>query len=410
MAEPLPSAEPEVAIVFTPEPWVGTLHHFLADHGGARVREIVMDQRLALEDGYDVLVVSHRWPALTRSFIRQVHERHRKVLGVYDGDESTSRVFLANLGVDGVVASNAPMPEFLDAITAITPDRADGFLADAELGILESEAPVEHGLVIAIGGPAGAGRTELACALHQIAGVDTHVLVDADDLAPAIAQRLSLNIEPNLRTAIDAVSFGLGDLNNALQHTAHGMALVGLPNVSAWAQVRASETIDVINELTERYPIVIVDVGPNLEDLDTTPRGRNAVTRAILTRADRVALVVNATPRGIARATNWAADYRTLGATASLHAVLNLAPRDRFRRNECLDELQRTMTVESFHVLPVDTRVERAHWEGTAVPRSPYLRAVRSLAETLLAARPAADTIDLTDADTDEAPLIEATA
>ena len=77
-------SEPEVALVFTAEPWVEELHRHLSDHGGARVRSLVVEQSVALEESYDVLVVSHRWPALTRAFVADVHARGRRVLGVHD--------------------------------------------------------------------------------------------------------------------------------------------------------------------------------------------------------------------------------------------------------------------------------------------------------------------------------------
>ncbi len=67
------------------------------------------------------------------------------------------------------------------------------------------------GRLVTVGGPPGVGRTEiaieLALALGRTAGV---VLVDADDVGPAVAARLDLPIEPNLRTAIDAVEHGRG--------------------------------------------------------------------------------------------------------------------------------------------------------------------------------------------------------
>jgi len=50
------------------------------------------------------------------------------------------------------------------------------------------------------------GRTELAIELALALGRRTSiVLLDADDVAPAVGPRLQLPIEPNLRTAIDAV-------------------------------------------------------------------------------------------------------------------------------------------------------------------------------------------------------------
>jgi len=76
--------EAELALVFSPELWVEELHRHCTDHGGARVRQVVLDPDLALEEQFDVLVVSHRWPALSRGFVDALHERVRRVLGVFD--------------------------------------------------------------------------------------------------------------------------------------------------------------------------------------------------------------------------------------------------------------------------------------------------------------------------------------
>jgi hypothetical protein len=44
----------------------------------ARVRQIVMEPSVALDEEYDTLVVSHRWPALSRPLIAGVHDRGRR--------------------------------------------------------------------------------------------------------------------------------------------------------------------------------------------------------------------------------------------------------------------------------------------------------------------------------------------
>src|SRR5687768_11993016 len=114
--------EPEVALVFSPETWVESIHRYLTDHGGARVRHVLMDPALALEEEYETLVVSHRWPALTPAFVHAIHARRRRLLGVYDRSEPAGREHLASLGADRVIESDAPMAEFLDALVALTPD------------------------------------------------------------------------------------------------------------------------------------------------------------------------------------------------------------------------------------------------------------------------------------------------
>src|SRR5919201_2104965 len=118
-------SEPEVALVFSPEAWVEGLHRHLTDHGGARVRQVIVDPALAFDEDYGTLVVSHRWPGLTRAFVEAIHRRGRRILGVFDADESSGRDFLVALGVDRVLASDASMAEFVDVFTALAPDRSE---------------------------------------------------------------------------------------------------------------------------------------------------------------------------------------------------------------------------------------------------------------------------------------------
>src|SRR5689334_8861139 len=112
-------SEPEIALVFTAEPWVEELHRYLSDHGGARVRSLVVDQSVALEETYDVLVVSHRWPALTQAFVADVHARSRRVLGVVDRSEPAGRPHLAAVDVDAIVDSDAGPEAFVRALVEL---------------------------------------------------------------------------------------------------------------------------------------------------------------------------------------------------------------------------------------------------------------------------------------------------
>ena len=88
-------AEPTVALVFSPEGWVEQLHRHLADHGGARIRQIVVEPSTLRDEEFDVLVVSHRWPTLTPVLVRRVQEAGARVLGVFDRDEPAAREHLA---------------------------------------------------------------------------------------------------------------------------------------------------------------------------------------------------------------------------------------------------------------------------------------------------------------------------
>ena len=112
-------SDPEIALVFTAEPWVEELHRHLSDHGGARVRSLVVEPGVALEETYDVLVVSHRWPALTRAFVADVHARSRRVLGVHDLTEPASLAHLGAVDVDAVIDNDAGPDAFVRAVVEL---------------------------------------------------------------------------------------------------------------------------------------------------------------------------------------------------------------------------------------------------------------------------------------------------
>ena len=77
------------------------------------------------------------------------------------------------------------------------------------------------------------------------------MLIDADEVAPSLAQRLGLPPIPNIRTAIDALFHGAGRLHEALLPVAGGgfELLAGLANPADWPQVRPQEAAEVVAEL-----------------------------------------------------------------------------------------------------------------------------------------------------------------
>jgi hypothetical protein len=370
-------SEPEIALVFTPDPWVEELHRHLTDHGGARVRQVVVEPGVALEEAYDVLVVSHRWPALTRGFVSDVHASGRVVLGVYDREEPSGLDHLEDIGVDRVVTSDAGPAEFVENLVRM---RSRG-----DRSTLELPVPVaRRGHVVAVGGPPGVGRTEIALQLARQLGAP---LVDADDVAPAVAQRIGLPIEPNLRTAIDAVEHGRGTLAASI-HDALGDRLrvvTGLPNPRAWAQVRPGEVVRVVDRLAAESPAVVVDGIGMLEDVGGTARGRYAVARALVLEASVLVGICDGGPVGVARLLAWAVDAKTLAPEAPMIVVVNRAPVARFKRGELYDEIVRTLPPHEVVFVAADRKVTDAAWNGTGVARGRFTRGVAQLGAAVLA-------------------------
>lgn len=383
---------PDVAIVVSPRDWAEALHRFLADHGGARVRARVLDGREALDERYHVLVAEDLTSFLTPRLVAELHRSGRRILGVFDPTEPWGQERLRELGADDTVATTTDPEAVLGVITAL----ALGSMSDldAELATLTTggdaqptpEPDGDEGRLTVVGGPAGGpGGTELAIGLAtELAQLDPTVLVDTDDVAPSIAQRLGLPLHPNLRTAIDIVEHASGDLDDVLVPLDGMRVLPGLSSATDALELRAGEVVDVLTELVRRSEHVVADVGHRLEEA----AGRYAIARNVLAAADQVVAVSAPTPVGLARLLDWIADVRAL-TRAPIHVAFNHVPRGRFKRGELEEELRRTYSPPTVVFVPQDRRVEEAAWSGEPVPRGPFRRAIRPLVDAIGAGTPA---------------------
>jgi MinD-like ATPase involved in chromosome partitioning or flagellar assembly len=359
--------EAEVALVFTPEPWVEDLHRHLSDHGGARVRVVVVEPAVALEEAYDVLLVGHRWPGLTRGLVADVHARGRTVVGVYDREEPASREHLRDVGVDEVVASDEHPSAFVRALDAVR---------EAPAPAPEATPVRRAGQLVVVGGPPGSGRTELAV---QLAREWPALVADCDTAMPAVAARLGLPIEPNLRTAVDAVEHGRGDADASIARGDAGLeAVVGLPNPRAWPPLRPGEVVRVLERLAASRHVVVDGAGA-LGDADGGHEA-HAVARALVAEADVLVAVGTASPVGVARLLAWVADARAIAPDRPLALVVNRAPRGPFTRGELLDEVAATVPGAEVVLVPDDRRVGTAAWRGAVVAAGPFTRSVAHLA------------------------------
>jgi MinD-like ATPase involved in chromosome partitioning or flagellar assembly len=363
------SAEPSVALVFSPETWVEDLHRHLAHHGGARVRQIVVEPSIALDEEYDVLVVSDRWPALTYGFVGAVHARGRALLGVYDPEEPAGKDHLLDLGVDATIAADAQVAEFVKVLRALdgaSPRPTE--LVDVDTSRASTCDDEPAGTVVAVSGARGSGVTEVALGVAVAVAERRRsvLLIDAHEAAPAVAGRLGLGLEPNLRTAVDACAHGLGALDDCVVAVVdRGVvrldAVAGHPSAIAASQVSTQDVLDVVAAARRSHDFVIVD----LEE-------RSPTARAVTGVADAVVGVVHASPVGVVRALEWTVDTVGRATTAPLHLVVNHAPRSRFRQEEIRTEIERTIRPTSLDWCPHDRAVESAAWDGVPVARGAF--------------------------------------
>jgi len=377
--------EPEIALVLSAEAWVDDLHRHCADHGGARVRCLVLDPAVALDEEFDVLVTGERWPALTRPFVDALHERGRRVLVV--GDPERGSDLAARLGVDGLVAASGGTPGIVAAALHLVPTVASARRVTdgrGEGGSPGNDPAPSAAPFVVVGGPWGAGSTEVALALAacSVRRGDRAVVIDADTVTPSVAARLGLPLEPNLCTAVDAAAYGLGAVPGALFDLGDGwpVVLVGVPNRRAGSALSGADVVAVGDVLARRFRPVVVDISAGgLSESDGDVRA------AVLARAGVVVAVGAANPVGVVRLVEWLDGVREIASDASIHLVVNRAPSARARRAELAGELQRDTRIAGLTFVPADPRVDDAAWAAALVERGPFAKAVAAVHRDLTA-------------------------
>ena len=161
--------------------------------------------------------------------------------------------------------------------------------------------------------------------------------------------------------------------------------LTGIPEASEWETVRSHEVVDLVGTASAWFDELIVKVSSLMEDLSRigSRDGRFEVNRSIVGLAGDVVYVAEPTPVGLSRALRWIAQARRLTA-ARLHIVFGGVTTTSFQRGELSDELTRSYLPSSITWLPVDQGRDRAVWNGTAIPRGPFIKTVDRLGATIL--------------------------
>lgn len=392
--------EPELAVVFSPREWADRVVRYITDHGGGRVRLRVVEGRVALEESFDVLVAEDITSFLSPRLVRELKGRGHSVLGVFDPEEPTGKQRLIDTGVDDVIECGAPSEEFVRRITTLMSLQATEPVDDPDprlahvVGTKARQAPEPDPVanrIIAVGGPpGGCGATEIAIELARAARAHgaTTVLVDADDRAPAIAQRLGLPLTPNIRTAAEVLFHDDGALADIVTAMVQGGfdVVPGLGNPADWAQLRPGEAVEVVGELALAVDQLVVNVGPHLEDLmEVGGPDRFGLSRSILRAAGVIVAVATPTPVGVARLLDWLAAAQDIAPRRAAHIIVNKAPDGDYARNEIAAEIRRTYVPASLHFVPFDPKVEAAAWRGELVKPGPFTKAVAHAARPMLA-------------------------
>lgn len=401
----------DVVIAATPREWATRLTEWITDHGEqARLRDhYVFDRTDTLERAYDCLVADAASSLLDPALIDQLHRRQRTVVAVTDPDEPASHDRLRELGVDRVLNACDPPQVMLAAIVEVaTTDRRfheavtdldphgepAGRTADVPP---PPNADVGSALTVITGAIEGVGATEVAIetAARLRARGETAVLVDADLIAPSLAQRLQTPLTANLYAAIDTVVHRLGDLSRVLTLVDRGgfEVLGGVEHPKHWQHLDVDDVLLVLEALRSSHRQIVITVGSQLEAL---PSGRHELARSLLRSADRVLVAAEPSPTGLVRLCRWMVDAAELTEPGRVHVVCNRSDQ-RDARPQVEAELLRTVACAGIHHVPTDRKVTRAHAAGTLAQKGRFTKAVAAIVDDAIPAtngRRAAETTE----------------
>lgn len=390
-----------IGLVYTDREWRRALQTFVRDHVAGVAVRVLRDTRMALEEHMDVLVLDEGSSFLSAHFVEEMRDRNVSVVGVFSAEEPDGhgRRAFARLGVETVFPSTVEPDELLARLRELGPSVAPviGRQVDEILSGVEVAAHASRGVVVVVGGPAGAGATEVAVALAQIASEKAStILVDLDEVSPGIARRLGLALYPHLLVALDELRGGglAGpDFDHRLQNVlarptssrSRPIAfdvIGGLPDPKDWMSIPPDDVVGLLRTLAALREVVVVNVGPQLEDLSRwIPRYE--ASRSAVEAATVVVGVCEASPRGVVRFLDWLVDVKALRSGRSLEAlVVNRAPRSRLRRAELAATISEHVgdLGGRLVVVPEDRAVAQSSWDGGLVSRRrPFLRLLRNL-------------------------------
>lgn len=280
----------------------------------------------------------------------------------------TALVIVGGPAPSGAVVPASDAPEAI----ATTLLQLDARAPESETVRSPSEVP--RGELVAVWGGAGSpGRTTVA--VHVAAAAGRHgdvLLVDADVWAPSVAQRLGIADARGLVHAVRAAALEQDPLERTLVDAGACTVMPGLARPDLWPEVGEEAFAAVLDAATARFGRAVVDLAAPIEEdealsFDHVPFRRNLVTRTVLTRADRIVMVVAGDPIGIRRGLH-ALDAlrRELPSAADrVELVANRVPSG--RAPEIADAIRTHLGRAVAASIGSDRHAEAALWRGCLI-------------------------------------------
>lgn len=384
-----------VAASLSNRDWRAALQRQVRDHESDIVVELVRDRHQALAEAVDLVIVDDDTSWISRAVVSSLVDAGKRIIGVFDPAEGDGygEKYLRETGIDLVVPSDLPTEALIAFLRQHRPNRIQMLEDAAALEALDDLIPIAERRVVAVGGPSGAGATEVAVALAQLMSTQRTVLVDADENHPGLSRRLGLNIHPHIVTATEIIRHGhtvapQGEdvsVASCLARPAINQGalpfdvIAGLASRDDWSLLRADDAVGLLDVLAQRWVNVIAKIGSTLDELPGTPRYE--VSRQVIQRAERIVAVTQASPTGLLHFVDWLVDAVPLAGDAPIDVVVNKAPSNPAIRGQIETELVNITgeRLNSIVFVPADRRVERAAWDATTVAKGPFLRSLSGL-------------------------------
>lgn len=400
--------------------WRGALQRHCRDHVADINASLLRDGLDATSGEVSVVMLDDDTSWLSLPLLDQMREAGVVVLGLYDPAESDGHGerHLQRLGVDVVVPCTLGAEELVEIVRSVAPDEVETERFAELVDIEGDRIPHVERQIIAVGGPAGAGATEVSIALSQLWGGIRPLLIDVDETNPSIARRLGLAIHPHIVTAVEALrgermtlEVDGGSVDDCLAHSVVGATslpfdvIAGLASRDDWSLVRPDDVAALVEELAARWPVVVARLGPNLEDL-ARHGNRYAVSRAVAKRATRIVGVCDGTSVGLLRFFDWLVDVAAIAGETPIDVVINRCPASASARAQLEQQLLEVAGPRVGDVVMCrrDKRVERAAWDADLVSRGSFLKTIGALPfDSTVAVRANEAGLGSTSADADEA-------
>ena len=384
----------EIALAVSTRQWSEYLHRFLVDHGGARVRLYVMQPEDAFSENFDVLLIDDICSFLSPHLVKKLNRAGRRVVGVYNPAEfPDGKDRLLACEVTEVIEADADPEEFLALVEQLGISReTDGDRVGKAKSPVSADDMAQHPRpLVAVGAPpGGCGATEVAIALAaRLAEQFERVgLLDLDQRAPSVAQRLGLGLHPNLLTAIDAVHHHSDSLESCW-HTLRGSSLrvlPGVPNLVDRTRLRRGEVAEVLLESARITDATVANFGHWHTPSNDQPVWdvTGSVSDMVMEAAGAVVGVALPNPVGMVRMIEWIGQIRSRHPGISIHVVVNRTPGSISVRRALFEELGSAVGRARIAFLPEDARVAEAAWNGSLVQRGRFRRGCDRLADRVL--------------------------